>query len=375
MAAGRSNGNGKTATATAPAVNGDGRAGEQERGVRIALVGCGYWGPKVIRASASVPQVEIAALVDRDLRLARNLGRQYPGALVTGSLTDAISDGEIDAVIVATPPATHTEVAVEALEAGKHVLVEKPLAKSADDCRMLGQLAKENGLVLMAGHTFRFSPAVQQVKNLLAGRELGEVYSVDSRRLNLGRVRQDVDAIWNFAPHDISIIHHWFGGSPNAVICHGYGWLQPGIADRATMVLEYDYAVATIQVSWLSPLKVREMTIVGSRKMVVYDDVAGQVVIHDAGIDREHLSRSFADFETYGEFQLIQRSGDVHIPKLATVEPLAEQCKHFVDCIQTGKEPITGVKEATAVVEILEAASASMQAGGERIELKELAHV
>jgi predicted dehydrogenase len=374
MAAGnRSNGKAKVTPVAGNGASSNGYS--PARPIRLALVGCGYWGPKVIRASASVPQVEIAALVDRDLQAARNTGRHYPAARVCDSLTEALVGGEIDAVIVATPPATHTEVASEALEAGKHVLVEKPLAKSADDCQMLGELATENGVVLMAGHTFRFSPAVQQVKSLLAGRELGEVYSVDSRRLNLGRVRQDVDAIWNFAPHDISIIHYWFGGSPNAVICHGYGWLQPGIADRATMVFEYDYAVATIQVSWLSPLKVREMTVVGSKKMVVYDDVAGQVVVHDAGIDREHLSRSFADFDSYGEFKLIQRSGDVHIPKLASVEPLAEQCKHFVDCILTGKEPVTGVAEATAVVEILEAASASMQAGGERIELKELARV
>jgi predicted dehydrogenase len=141
------------------------------------------------------------------------------------------------------------------------------------------------------------------------------------------------------------------------------------------MVLEYDYAVATIQVSWLSPLKVREMTVVGSKKMVVYDDVAGQVVVHDAGIDREHLSRSFADFETFSEFRLIQRSGDVHIPKLATTEPLVAQCRHFVDCILTGKEPVTGAEEATAVVEILEAATASQKNGGERVELEELAHV
>lgn len=343
--------------------------------VRLALVGCGYWGPKVIRASASVPEVEIAGLVDRDLSLARNLQRSYTGAHATESLNELLAGQAVDAVILATPPETHAELAAEALSAGKHVLVEKPLARSADDCRMLGELARENRCVLMAGHTFRFSPAVQRVKELLIERELGEVYFVDSRRLNLGRVRRDVDAIWNFAPHDVSILQYWFGGAPNAVHCHAYDYLQQGIADLAFLVLEYDYAVAKIEVSWLSPLKVRQTTLVGSRKMVVYDDVAGQVVIHDAGIDREHLSRSFADFETFGEFRLIQRSGDVHIPRLATVEPLAAQCRHFVDCILTGKEPVAGAAEATAVVEILEAATLSQQNGGERVELRELARV
>jgi predicted dehydrogenase len=349
--------------------------GNGHKRVRLALVGCGYWGPKVIRASASVPEVEVAALVDRDMRLASNLQRNYTSARVSASLTEILENEEIDAVIVATPPETHTEVAAEALMAGKHVLVEKPLARSADDCRLLGSLAEERDLRLMVGHTFRFSPAVRMVRQLLDARELGEVYYIDSQRLNLGRVRKDVDAVWNFAPHDISIIHHWFGGKPNAVHCHAYDYLQQGIPDLAYMMLEYDYAVAHVQVSWLSPNKVRKMTVGGSRKMVVYDDVEGQVVIHDAGIDREHMSRSFADFETYGEFKLIQRSGDVHIPKLQTVEPLAEQCRHFVDCVLTGKEPITGIGEATAIVEILEAATLSQKQGGERVELKELAHV
>jgi predicted dehydrogenase len=342
---------------------------------RIALVGCGYWGPKVIRAAASLPELEVVALVDVNLALAETVQQHFPAARATTSLAEALSDETLDAVIVATNPATHVQLASEALDAGKHVLVEKPLALTTADCRELGRQAREAGLVLMVGHTFRFSPAVAHVREMLRNRELGEVYYVDSQRLNLGRVRSDVDSIWNFAPHDVSIIRHWFGSRPVAVHCHAYDYLQRGVPDLAFLVLEYDFAVAHIQVSWLSPNKVRRMTVVGSRKMVVYDDVANQVAIHDAGIDREHLSRSFGEFSSFGEFRLIQRSGDVLIPRLENIEPLQAQCRHFIDCVFSGAEPSTNFEEAAAVVEILEAASASHENGGERVELSELARV
>ena len=345
------------------------------RRLRVAVVGCGYWGPKVIRAAASLPEIEIAALVDRELGLATSVQRHFPAARTATSLTEALADDTIDAVFVATNPATHVEVASEALDARKHVLVEKPLALTAPDCRLLGERAREAGVVLMVGHTFRFSPAVQHVHELLRNRELGQVYYVDSQRLNLGRVRSDVDAIWNFGPHDVSIIQHWFGARPIVVHCHAYDYLQPGVPDLAFIVLEYDFAVAHIQLSWLSPSKVRRMTVVGSRKMVVYDDVQNQIAIHDAGIDREHLGRSFGEFSTFGEFRLIQRSGDMHVPKLPPVEPLQAQCRHFLDCIVSGKEPATSFEEAAAVVEILEAATTSRENGGVPVELGEAVHV
>jgi predicted dehydrogenase len=337
---------------------------------RIALVGCGYWGPKVLRAAAALPETRVAALVDRDVRLAQNLQRHFPAARTASSLSEVLG-GEIDAVIVATNPATHVELATETLEAGKHVLVEKPLALTADDCRDLAALARARDAVLMVGHTFLFSPPVRHIRELVDRRELGQVYYIDSQRLNLGRVRQDVDAIWNFAPHDVSIIHHWVGGPPTAVHCHAYDYLQRGIPDLAFIVLEYEFAVAHIQVSWLSPQKVRRMTVVGSRKMVVYDDVASSAIaIHDAGIDREHISRSFGEFESFGEFRLIQRSGDLLVPNLPLVEPLVAQCRHFLDCIKAGVQPITNGDDAAEVVSILEAATRSWTNGGERVALE-----
>jgi predicted dehydrogenase len=341
--------------------------------VRVGLVGCGYWGPKVIRAAASQPDVEVAALIDfrEDLRDA--LLRHYPLARSTATLGEALAQGPLDAVIVATNPATHVEVASEAIAAGCHVMVEKPLALSAADCRELGVQAREAGLVLMAGHTFRFSPLVNHVHSLIEGGEIGEIYSIDSQRLNLGRVRRDVDAIWNFAPHDISILNFWLGGHPQAVHCHAYDYLQPGIPDLAFLVLEYEHAVAHVHISWLHPSKVRRMTVIGSQKMVVYDDVEGQIVVHDAGIDREHVDRSFPDFETFGEFRLIQRVGDMHIPRVPVAEPLALQCRHFIDCITSGTEPITDFEDAARVVEVLEAASASHANGGARVAINDLA--
>jgi predicted dehydrogenase len=365
---GNGNGNGKT-KANREALLRRAQPKPERTRARIALVGCGYWGPKVIRAAASLPEVEIAALVDRELSLAEGVQRHFPAARIESSLSDVLTDETIDAVIIATPPETHFELAAEALAAGKHALVEKPLALTADDCRTLGAQALDAGLILMVGHTFRFSPAVQHVRQLIAEHELGEVYYIDSQRLNLGRVRQDVDAIWNFAPHDISIIQEWFGRKPVAVNCHAYDYLQQGIPDLGFLVLEYEFAVAHIQVSWLSPNKVRRMTVVGSRKMVVYDDVASSVVIHDAGIDREHLGRTFSDFNSFGEFRLIQRSGDLHVPRLPNVEPLAAQCRHFIDCVFTGNEPSTNFQEAADVVEILEAANVSREQGGGRVEL------
>ena len=328
-----------------------------------------------MRLPPRLPQIEIAALVDRDLDRARAMQRQFPAARVVSSLTEALADESIDAVFVATNPATHVELADEALSAGKHVLVEKPLALSAADCRRLGEQARAAGVVLMAGPHFSVQPCRRVCPPPAADRELGQVYYIDSQRLNLGRVRSDVDTIWNFGPHDVSIIQHWFGQRPVAVHCHAYDYLQSGVPDLAFIVLEYEFSVAHIQLSWLSPTKVRRMTVVGSRKMVVYDDVAGQVMVHDAGIDREHLGRAFKDYQSFGEFRLIQRSGDVHIPQLPTVEPLQAQYAHFLECVRTGSEPNTNAEDAAGVVEILEAASASYANGGIRIELEELARV
>ena len=337
--------------------------------IRLALVGCGYWGPKVLRAAASLPEIEVTALVDREVERAEALRRHFPAARAFTSLTEALD--ELDAAIIATNPATHADLAEEAIAAGKHVLVEKPLALTAADCRRLGAAAADRGVTLMAGHTFLFEPAVEHVRGLLEREELGRLYYIDSQRLNLGIVRSDVDAVWNFAPHDISILNHWLGRAPTAVRCHGYDYLQEGVDDVGFLILEYDRAaVAHVHVSWLSPSKVRRMTVVGSEQMVVYDDVATEkIVLYDAGIDKQNIDRSLGDFQSFGEFQLIHRLGDLHVPRIASVEPLVAEMRHFVDCILTGSDPVTNAAHATDVVATLEAATVSRRSGGERVEL------
>jgi predicted dehydrogenase len=338
--------------------------------LRLGLIGCGYWGPKVLRAAASLPSVEVTCLVDEIEQRARALQRQFPSADVHMSLDTALANGRFDALLVATNPATHFEIASASLAGGRHVLVEKPLASTSDECEQLGAHAHAAGLVLMVGHTFRFSPAVELIGQLITDEELGQLYYIHSQRLNLGRVRQDVDAIWNFAPHDISIINAWLGGAPTAVRCEAFEYLQADLPDVGFMTFEYgDKAFAHVHVSWLSPSKVRKMTIVGSERMVVYDDVASEVLIHDSGIDRAHIDRSFGEFQTFGEFQLIQRHGDVRIPHLPVVEPLVAQCRHFVDCIRNGEEPRSGAEEGARVVRALEAATASWREGGRRVLL------
>jgi predicted dehydrogenase len=336
--------------------------------VRLALVGCGYWGPKVLRAAATVPEFEVVGIVDRDLARARIVQRQFPLAQVHSSLAEALNDGA-EAMIIATEPASHADLAEEALTAGTHVLVEKPLALNVRDCNRLGNLARSSNLVLMAGHTFLYSPAVRHIRELLERGDLGDLYYLDSQRLNLGRVRRDVDAVWNFAPHDVSIVNYWLGGPPTSVRCHGYEFLQEGVDDVAFLTLEYGSSVvAHVHVSWLSPNKVRRMTIVGSKQMVVYDDVAAEkIVLYDAGIDRQHIDRTFPGFDTFDEFQLIHRLGDLHVPRLPSTEPLVAETQHFVDCIQSRSEPLTGFEEAAAVVATLEAANASRASGGGRM--------
>jgi predicted dehydrogenase len=337
--------------------------------IRLALIGCGYWGPKVLRAAATLAEVDVVGLVDQDRARGEVVRRHFPAASVHASFQELLAATHVDAVVVATNPASHFELASQAIDAGKHVLVEKPLALTAAECRQLGKEAERADVRLMVGHTFRFSPAVDRVRAMIDAGELGTIYYVDCQRLNLGRVRRDVDAIWNFAPHDLSIVDYWLGVPPAAVRCHAYEYLQEDVADVAFLVLEYDEPlVAHVHVSWLSPSKVRRITVVGSERMVVYDDVASaKLTVFDSGIDRRHIGRAFPEFESFGEFQLIEREGDVLLPRLPPVEPLVAECRHFVQSILGGSDPITDWREGLEVVAILEAAAESRREGGERV--------
>jgi predicted dehydrogenase len=268
-------------------------------------------------------------------------------------------DPEVTAVVIATPAGSHFQLAKEALLAGKHVFVEKPLATTVAEVDELGKLSEERGLIVMAGHTFLFNPAVRYVKKLLDAGDLGEIRYIYSQRLNLGRIRSDIDALWNFAPHDISIIQYWLG-DPAAVSVHrvGMDFIQRGVDDVVFLSVVYPQkTIANIHVSWLDPQKVRKMIVVGSRKMVVYDDVAdNKVAVYDKGIDKKAILGQNMDFDSARPEQFDHRSGDILIPKVPFTEPLRLEAETFIECIKTGKRPITGIPHARNVVEILERA-------------------
>jgi predicted dehydrogenase len=338
--------------------------------VNVALVGLGYWGPNLARNIAILDGGRLHTLCDAQPdRLARH-GRQYPGTRTTTDFETVLADDEVDAVVLATPVVSHFELAKRAMEAGKHVMVEKPLARTSAECAELVQLADRAGLTLMVGHVFLYNAAVRRMKDYIDSGELGDVHYVYSQRLNLGQVRHDVNALWNFAPHDLSILMYWLGNGPERVIARGYAYVQPEIEDVVFMTLDYPGGVgANVHISWLDPFKTRQMTVVGSKKMIVYDDVSAdaRITIYDKSVARTRRSPEAGppgSYETFGEFQLLLRAGDVLIPKVDFVEPLRVECQHFVDCITSGERPLTDGVSGLEVVRALEAAQASMEAGG-----------
>jgi predicted dehydrogenase len=337
--------------------------------VRLALVGLGYWGPNLARNLAILDNAELVALCDANEERLRRIGRQYPSARLVPSFEDVLADDTIDAVVVATPVDTHFDLCRAALAAGKHVMVEKPLATSSAECETLIALAAAQGRTLMVGHVFVYNAAVNKVKEYIDAGEIGDVYYVYSQRLNLGQVRHDVNAMWNFAPHDLSIMCHWFGTEPTHLTARGHSYIQPGIEDVVFLNMEFPRDIlASVHISWLDPLKVRRMTIVGSEKMVVYDDVSAdaKVTVYDRGVTKKLIDQteaSLGSYRTYGEFQLLLRAGDVLIPKLDFVEPLKIECQHFVDCIRTGQTPVSDGRQGLWVVRALEAAQRSLQPG------------
>ena len=284
----------------------------------------------------------------------------YPTIQVSDEANEAIDDADIHAVVIATPVVSHFDLAMRSLEAGKHVLVEKPMATTVEQVEKIGRLADDKDLVAMAGHTFLYNAAVCYVKRLIDSGELGDVRYIYSQRVNLGRIRSDVDALWNLAPHDISIIQYWLGDpEPESVQRTGMDYVQNGVDDVVFMNIQYPKDIlVNIHVSWLDPHKVRRMTVVGSEKMVVYDDLAeNKVAIYDKGIDRMAVLGEHMDFDNMKTFNFSHRSGDVVFPKIKWEEPLKVEMEHFVDCILNGTLCLTGVEHAKKVVSILKEGS------------------
>jgi predicted dehydrogenase len=326
----------------------------------------------LVRNFAAAEGCQLLAVCDLDPARLATVRRSYPAIRTTECFAELLEDPRLAGIALATPVDTHYPLARQALEAGKGVFVEKPLARSVPECEELIRLAGERDLVLMVGHTFEYNAAVRWVDERIERRELGEIYYIYSQRLNLGVVRRDVNAMWNLAPHDVAIALRWLKQMPAAVNARGYTYLQEGIEDVVYLNLEFADGVAVhIHVSWLDPGKVRRITVVGSKKMVVYDDVSteAKIQVFDKGIDRQHIGGSLGEFDSFGKFQLIQRAGDVLIPRLDFAEPLRLECGHFVECLAHRRRPLTDGENGLRVVRVLEAASRSLAQGGASVPL------
>jgi predicted dehydrogenase len=326
--------------------------------VRVAVVGCGYWGSKHVRVLQQIAAVRGVAVVDPRPDRRAALESSGPGIATFCDLASALP--HVDAVVVAAPPGEHATLAMRALAAGKHVLVEKPMATSVGAAHRLIAEADSRGLTLMVGHTFEYSPAVWTLRDVIESGELGEIYYIDSARLNLGLYQRDVNVIWDLAPHDISIINYLLRGVPVSVQAWGSRHAQPLQEDVAYLRIDYGDGgpQAQIHVSWLDPCKVRLMTIVGSRKMAVYNDTADEdrVRIYDKGV-------TVTAHQDPRNPPMSYRYGGISAPYIAMQEPLSVQDRHFIDCVLSGRRPDTDGESGLNVVRVLEAASASLHAG------------
>ncbi len=329
--------------------------------ISIGAIGYGYWGPNVVRNLAELPDCRLSTACDLDADRLKQLKRRYPDISTTTSVDEVLQDRSIQAIYLATPVSTHFELASRALEAGKHVLVEKPLASSAEQAERLCELAEKTGQVLMVGHTFVYSPPVVRIKEVLTAGTVGDLHYLDCARVNLGLFQKDVSVLWDLIPHDLSILLYWLGRAPVLVSAHGRSLLGDRLEDVAFVNLEFaDGVLAQLHVSWLAPVKLRRMTIVGSKLMVLYDDVepVEKVKLFDRGVDKVHNP------ETFGEFQLTYRTGDITSPKIDATEPLLLECQDFLECIRTGRKPRSDGRFGLAIVRVIEAAERSMRNRG-----------
>ena len=327
--------------------------------INIAQIGVGYWGPNLLRNLIENKHCLVKYVVDLSKDRRDYVRRKYPLIKVLKQIDLILNDKELDAVIISTPVATHFELCMSFLNAGINVLVEKPMATKSLEVRTIGELAKKKNLVAMVGHTFIYNSAVRYVKKIIDSKELGDIRYIYSQRVNLGRIRSDVDAMWNLAPHDISIIQYWLNDSkPIKVKRFGTAYVQKNIEDVVFLNIKYpNNILANIHVSWLDPNKIRKMTIVGSKKMVVYDDIAeDKVTIFDKGIDKVSVLGEGMDFDSSNSFEFKHRAGNVVVPKIKWEEPLKIEIEHFLNCILKKDKCITDALHAYNVVEILEKA-------------------
>jgi predicted dehydrogenase len=322
--------------------------------VRVGVVGLGYWGPNLIRNLHEIPEAEATWMCDMRPDALATLGRRFPAVRQTRHLDEMLEDETLDAVAVVTPVATHYDLAMRVLEAGRHVYVEKPLAPSSDEARELIRAAYERGLVLMPGHTFLYSPPVIRIRDMIRSGELGEIYFVSMSRVNLGLHQSDVSVIWDLAPHDFSILLYWLDQPPVRIFSMGRACIVPRQDDVAFINCQFESGtIAHVELSWLAPSKLRRTTVVGSDKMVVYDDCSNEPVrVYDSGVMPRNP-------ESFGEY-LKYRAGDIVSPHIEGVEPIALEMEDFCAAVRSGSSPRSSPQLGLEVVRMIEAAERSL---------------
>jgi len=337
--------------------------------VRIGVAGVGYWGPNLVRVFNALPDARVAALSDLNAERLAEIAEQASVARATTEVEEILDPRAVDGLVIATPTRTHHRLAREALRRGLHVFVEKPLATCVEECQELIELAAARDRILFVGHVFLYAPAVITLKELIRRGDLGRISYISCTRLNLGPVRHDVNALWDLAPHDISIILELMGGSPVDVNCQGLAYLNERVHDVCALSLRFsDRSMALVHVSWLDPNKRRLVTVVGDKKMAIYDDLepSEKVKVYDKGVETPPKPDLFAGYH------LSYRYGDTYSPRIQETEPLKAECQHFVECIREGRRPKTDGALGREVVRVLTAAQASLDNGGGRVGVAEM---
>ena len=337
--------------------------------VRVAVIGAGYWGKNLVRNFSAMENVKVAYVCDRDAAVRTRLQADYATPAFVENPSDVLQDKTVDAVVVATETPSHYEIARHALNAGKHVYIEKPMAQTSAEAEELVLLADKNNVKLMTGHLLMYHPAFEYVKNLIDDGALGKIYYLYSTRVNLGIIRTEENAFESLAPHDLSIALWYLGGTPTAVSATGASYLQKGIYDVVFATVYFDDGrIAHLHTSWLDPHKTRSVTVVGDKKMAVIDDVANteKVRLYDKGVNIIPGEKRHAEYTQAMNI----RSGDIQIPHIPSGEPLARECRHFIDCIVNDSAPLSDGRNGLAVVRILEAGVESLKRNGEVVELR-----
>ncbi len=334
----------------------------------LLVVGCGYWGVNYLRVFNELPRSRVVAICDPRLERLQEMGRRYPDAILTTNIEEALAFREVDAAVICTGATTHFDVARKCLMAGKYVLVEKPMATTVADAQTLLVCAETAGVTLMVGHTFLYNFGIRKIKEYLLRQDMGQIYYLYACRTNLGPIRQDVNALWDLAPHDISIFNYLLDSSPQWVSAVGVNVLQSGHEDVGFVSLGYaNNIIGNIHVSWADPNKVRQLVVVGSNKRIVFDDLntMERVKIYEKGV-----TRTPPEAASYGEHQFMIRDGDIMSPQIEINEPLKNQCDHFLDCVLQGHRPLTDGWAGAAVVKVLTAIDLSIAQHGAPVSIE-----